>query len=119
MGWIRKIFSYFLSQMAAQYAIGQVKRKAILVYLKTLQAMRKSILLGLLIFCFIQMMVIGFFGSVVTAIFLLPQDTDTKLYILLGFFGFLFMIPFVGLCIMLSEKMWYRFSGTEKLLEKI
>lgn len=117
MSWLGKTFSYFVGQMAYKFAFGQVKRKALLIYLKTLQAMRRSIILAFLIFCFIQLMVLGFLGTAVTAIWLLPQDTNTKLYILLGFFAFLFTIPFLALCFILSERMWFRFSGAEKLLK--
>lgn len=119
MSWLRKIFSYFLGQMAYQYAFGRVKKKAILIYLKTLQAMRRSLMLSLMIFCFIQLMVFGFLGAAVTAIWLLPQDTNTKLYILLAFFAFLFFIPFIVLCYVLSERLWFRLSGAEKLLKEV
>jgi Zn-dependent protease with chaperone function len=119
MGWLRKTFSYFLGQMAYQYAFGQVKKKAVLIYLKTLQAMRRSLIVTLIIFCFLQLMVLGFLGASVTAIWLLPQDTNTKLYILLSFFALLFFVPFTALCFFLSEKMWFRFSGAEKLLKEI
>jgi len=119
MSWLRKTFSYFLGQMAYQYAFGQVKKKAVLIYLKTLQAIRRSILLAVLVFCFIQLMVLGFLGAVITAIWLLPQDTNTKLFVLLGFFAFLFIIPFIALCFMLSERLWFRFSGAEKLIKEV
>lgn len=119
MGWLRKIFSYFLSQMAYQYAVGHVKKKAILIYLKTLQAMRRSLMVAVVAFCFLQVMIFGFLGSVVTAVWLLPQDIDTKLYILLGFFAFMFVIPFIAICFFLSERMWFRLSGAEKLLKEV
>ncbi|MES2802315.1 MAG: hypothetical protein V4654_07470 [Bdellovibrionota bacterium] len=118
MSWLRKIFSYFLGQMAYQYAFGHVKKKAVLIYLKTLQAMRRSLMVALIIFCILQLMVLGFLGAVATAIWLLPQDTNTKLYILLSFFAFLFIIPFVALCYIFSERLWFRLSGAEKLLKE-
>lgn len=119
MSWLRKIFSYFLGQMAYQFIFGRVKKKAVLIYLKTLQAMRRSLMVSLIVFCFLQLMVFGFLGAVVTAIWLLPQDSNTKLLILLGFFAFLFIIPFVALCYFLSERLWFRISGAEKLLKEI
>ena len=119
MSWLRKLFSYFLGQMAYQYAFGRVKRKAVLIYLKTLQAMRRSLMVALVIFCFLQLMIFGFLGVVVTMIWLLPQDTNTKLYILLCFFGFIFLIPLMAVCFVLSERLWFRLSGVEKLLKEI
>ncbi|AZZ38137.1 hypothetical protein CIK05_15450 [Bdellovibrio sp. qaytius] len=119
MGFTRKIFSYFLSQMAYQYAFGKVKKKAVLIYLKALQAMRRSMLIAVMVFCFLQLMIFGFLGTVATAIWLMPQDTNTKLYYLLGFFAFIFTVPFVALCFIFSEKLWFRISGAEKLLKEV
>lgn len=119
MGWLGKIFSYLLGQMAYQYAFGKVKKKAVLIYLKTLQAMRRSMLIAVLTFCFLQLMILGFLGTVVTAIWLSPQDTTTKLYILLSFFAFLFFVPFIVLCVVFSQRVWFRVSGAEKLLKEI
>lgn len=119
MGWLAKTASYFIGQMAYQYVFGKVKKKAVLIYLKTLQAMRRSIAVGLIVFCILQFMVFGFLGLVVTSIWLLPQDTDAKLFILLGFFAFIFFVPFIVLCYILSERVWFRISGAEKLLKDV
>lgn len=118
MRWVRKLFTYFLGQVAYQYAFGQVKKKALLLYLKTLQATRRSIIVGLAIFFILQLMIFGFLGAIITAVWLLPEDVNTKLYILLGFFGFLFLIPLIGLCIFLSERVWFRASGAEQMLKE-
>lgn len=118
MHWLRKIFSYFLGQLAYQYAFKLAKQKAMLIYLKTLQAMRRSLLLAILVFCFLQIMIFSFFGLSITAIWLLPtQDLNTKLYILLGFFGFLFVVPALGFVYLLSERFWFRLSGAEQMLK--
>lgn len=119
MNWVKKILSYLLGQLAYQYAFGQVKKKALLIYLKTLQATRRSFIAAIAVFCILQLMVFGFLGTVITAVWLLPlEDVNTKLYILLGFFGFLFLIPLIGLCIFLSERVWFRASGAEQLLKE-
>lgn len=118
MNWMRKIFSFFLSQMAYKYAFGQVKKKAILIYLKMLQATRRSIIIALLAFFTLQLMIFGFLGMVITGVWLLPlEDVNAKLYILLGFFGVLFLVPLIGLSIFLSERFWFRLSGAEQMLK--
>lgn len=119
MSWVRKIFSYFLGQMAYQFVFGQVKKKATLIYLKTLQAMRRSLVAALAVFCILQLMIFGFLGAVVTSIWLLPHDVNTKLYFLLSFFAVIFILPFVALCFALSERLWFRLSGAEKILKEI
>lgn len=119
MGWLSKSAPYFLGQMAYQYAFGKVKTKAILIYLKTLQAMRRSLAVGLIVFCILQFMVFGFLGIIVTAIWLLPEDTNAKLSILLGFFAVIFFVPFIALCYLLSERVWFRASGVKNLIEDV
>lgn len=104
--------------MIYQYAFNQVKKKAILIYLKTLQATRRSIMIALLVFFTLQLMVFAFFGFAVTAIWLLPiPDVTTKLFMLLGFFSFIFLIPALALCFFLSERFWFRHSGVEQMLK--
>ena len=118
MSWLQKIFSYGLTQLAYQFAFKQVKRKAVLVYLKTLQAVRRSIIAAICVFFALQFMVFAFFGAVITGIWLLPvSDTSTKLCILLGFFGLLFILSTIGLCVFLSERHWFKLSGAEQLLK--
>ena len=118
MGWLQKIFSYGVTQLAFQFAFKKVKRKALLVYLKTLQAVRRSIIVALCVFFALQFIVFSFFGFVITGIWLLPvSETSTKLFILLGFFGFLLIVSTIGLCIFLSERHWLKMSGAEQFLK--
>lgn len=119
MSWFKKIFSYGITQLAYQFAFKQAKRKVVLIYLKTLQAARRSIIAAICIFFALQFMVLTFFGAVVTGVWLLPvSETETKLFILLGFFGFLFIVSTLGLCVFLSERHWFKISGAEELLKE-
>lgn len=104
--------------MAFQFAFKKIKRKALLVYLKTLQAVRRSIIVAVCVFFALQIIVLSFFGVVVTGIWLLPvSETSTKLFILLGFFGLLLIVSTIGLCVFLSERHWLKLSGAEQLLK--
>ena len=104
--------------MAFQFAFKKIKRKALLVYLKTLQAVRRSIIVAVCVFFALQIIVFSFFGVVVTGIWLLPvSETSTKLFILLGFFGLLMIVSTIGLCVFLSERHWLKLSGAEQLLK--
>lgn len=120
MKWVREILFSFLGQSIFHIGIKQVKRKMSLVYMKTLQAMRKSLIVALLVFFILQLMVLGFFGAAVTAIWLYPTpDLETKLYILLAFFGALFLIPALGLIVFFSDRMWYHLSGSQKIMQDL
>jgi hypothetical protein len=110
---------YFAKASSYQLAARRMKRQGLVIYLKALQISRKSILV-LLVFGFIfQVMVMGFIGLAVTGIFLLPEDLNTKLWILFGGFSFLFLVPAIFLCIALSEKTWFKAGRVEEMLAKV
>ena len=118
MGLLENLFSGIISQLFYRFALNKVKRKAILVYLKTLQAARKSLIAAILIFATLQLMMLGLLGSLVVSVWLIPtDDLQTKLFILLGVFGSLFLVPVLLLVYFLSEKTWFRLSRAEELLK--
>ena len=120
MDWLRKISEFFLRQLAYQYAIQRARRKMTLMYLKAVQAARRSLLAAILIFFVLQLMILGFLGAGITAIWLYPTpDLESKLYLLLAFFSILFLIPAVGLGIFFSERVWFRLSGAKEMVEGI
>lgn len=117
MSWLGQIAAHFLSQLAYQVFTKKIKKKAVLIYLKTLQAVRKSLLATVIILITLQLMILGLVGACVTAIWLYPTDLDSKLWILLFLFSLLFLIPLIGLIIFFSESTWLRLSAAEKLLK--
>ena len=117
ISWLGKLLSYGLGQVAYQYLFAQVRKKAVLTYLKTVQLVRQSLLAAVLILISLQLMIIGFVGVVVTAVWLSPNlDLQTKLWILLAIFSLLFFIPCLGLILFFSERTWLKISGAEKLI---
>lgn len=117
MGWGRQIFNQLLSQWTYQMLTTSLKKKALLTYLKTLKFMRSSLLAAVFVLIALQAMVVGFIGSAVTGIWLLPfENPEVRLYFLLGFFILLFLVPAVFLVLFFSEKTWLRISGIEKML---
>jgi len=61
-------------------------------------------------------MVLGFVGSLVTAVWLWADDLETKLSILLAVFGLCFGLPLVALLYVFSESFWLKASGAVKIL---
>ncbi|MBS1971312.1 MAG: hypothetical protein JSU04_13470 [Bdellovibrionales bacterium] len=105
----------FLYKKAAR----SIRKKGVLAYLRALQVLRKSLAGSVLLFVFLQLMVVGFIGSIVVGVFLIPQDLEVRLWILLGVFGVFFLLPFVILLFIFSERVWYRLSGAEKMVAEL
>ncbi|MES3037064.1 MAG: hypothetical protein V4736_04080 [Bdellovibrionota bacterium] len=116
MGWIIDAILFNFGAKIFQKGTEGLKKKGILVYLKTLQVVRKSLLTFVAIFFLLQLMVLGFAGVIVTGAMLSPLELETKLWILFGASGALFLIPLVFLMILLSDKFWFHASGAKNLL---
>ncbi len=109
-----------LGQVAYQAVRGKIKQRALLIYLKALQAMRRSLILVVLVFIVLQVMVLSFFGAMFAAVWLWPEiDLTTKLWILFGVCGSLFLVPCAGLCLVFSDSVWFRLSGAKQMTEDL
>ncbi|MCM0605986.1 MAG: hypothetical protein KA715_07835 [Xanthomonadaceae bacterium] len=96
----------------------RLQSKGILFYLKALRALRGGVQGSLIVFHFLQTIMLSFLCAVTAEVFLAVEDQHTRLLMLLGFFSFLFVIPFIGVAALFSEKLWYRASGAEKMVEE-
>jgi hypothetical protein len=117
MSWKTDLLYSAIRTFLYQKALQRVKQKGLLVYLKTLQVLRKSLALSLLVFFTLQLMLVGFVGSLTIGIWLIPTTPETKLWILLATFGTLFLIPALILTYILSEKFWFKASGAQKIIK--
>ena len=114
---MKKLFFFFLKTVSYRFAFQKAKKQGVLLYLKALQVARKSLLAAFILYFMLQLMVFGFIGAAVSGVWLLPlENSETRLWILLSFFLFLFLIPLIILIISFSEKMWLKASGADKLL---
>jgi len=100
-------------------AVRGVRKKGVLAYLKALQVIRAGLAGSLFLFLFLQLMVVGFVGSVVVGVFLLPQDLEVRLWILFGVFATFFVLPLIILLVVFSERVWYKMSGAEKMVSEL
>lgn len=117
MGWGRQIFSQLAGQMTYNILTSHLKKKALVTYLKTLKFVRHSLLAAVFILIALQSMVIGLIGAIVTGVWLIPfEQPEMKLYLLLGLFVLLFIVPGIFLMLFFSEKTWLRISGIENML---
>lgn len=118
MIWIVDLLFYFVRAVLYKKAVSRAKARGVLFYLKTLQIARLSLMGVLAVFALVQVLLFGFFGAVVTGVWLLPQDENIKLWILFGVFASFCLVTSGFLLFAFSEKIWYQLSGAEEMVEK-
>lgn len=117
MSWVFSLLSYVLRGYIYRFTMKSLRKKGLLIYLKFLQILRKSLLLAAVIFFALQMMLFGFMGALVSGIWLLPfESTEAKLTVLFVLFSLMFLVPFSCLFFLFSERLWYKVSGAEQLI---
>ena len=116
MSFVTKVLFYFLQSFLYAKAVTRVREKGILVYLKTLQVVRRSLIGAIAVFFVLQLMALGFIGTVLVGVFLCPTDTETKLWILFGVFGTMFVLASGLLAVLLSDRVWYKVSGAREMM---
>lgn len=90
-----------------------------LYYLKTLRATRRGLLGLVSVMLIFQTMMLSLLGAGVVGVFLAVDAPERRLWILLGVFAVMFLIPFMVIMALFSEKLWYRASGAEKMVEQL
>jgi hypothetical protein len=118
MAWLFDILYFVARSLFYKQAAQRAKAQGVLIYLKTLQVARLSLLGVLVVFALVQLILLGFIGALITGVWLLPQDPQMKLEILFGVFFVLFLVPLALLIFAFSEKIWYNLSGAEEMVEK-
>ena len=117
--WLTTAICYFFQGLFFKAAWRQYQKKGVLAYLKALQALRRGVAGSILVFIFLQTLVIGLIGVSVVTVFLVTEDHRTRLWILLGAFSLLLIVPAFGIGFLMSERTWFRLSGAEQLVERI
>lgn len=117
---MNRIMFLFVKLIGFKVFEKEIRRKSTLAFLKALQVVRKSFLGIFFMITLFQLMVIGFVGSVYGLIFIWPElEPSTRLYILFGTSLMFFLVPFSIFMLLLSDKIWFRASGAEKMLKGI
>jgi hypothetical protein len=113
MSGLKKLIRFFMGQVGAKI----MRRKLLLIYMRALQAARRSLLAAFVIYFILQLMILGFLGAVVSGLWILPLDESTRLYSIFGFCAALFILPAIGLAFAFSERFWFEASGAKKLMD--
>ena len=116
---ISKIIWFFKKYLEGQRLLAKVKKRGLLLYLKSIRLARAS-LIGLLIVIFsFQLALFSFIGMVMAGIYLIPVDTEMKIWIFLGTCSTIFIVTVSIMAYALSEKTWLKRSGAIELLAKL
>jgi hypothetical protein len=117
--WVLRFLWMMWARQTGRRALNKAKAKGVLVYLKTVSVTRKTVIVVLLATVAIHIFLMATVGLIVTSVLLFKPDSVSALEIL--FFGF---AGTVGLFLLatgylLSQGLWYRFSGAQKLVQDI
>lgn len=119
MSTLLRLLFFALRQRSKATAVRDVKRRALLVYLRALQGLRLTVT-GFLVTVFLfQILAFSFVGAVVTGAALLESDPERRLQILFAVFTCVSLVPFVALAVLLSGRLWYRASGAAKWVDEL
>lgn len=119
MKWLWRLLWFWAGHYVKGGIVKRAKRFGILAYLRTLNATRRAMVLGVLAFFFLQFAVLAGAGALVTGIWLLALDPQTKLIILFASFATIFVLVLLALAIGLSGRLWYKVSGADKMVENL
>jgi hypothetical protein len=84
-----------------------------------MQGTRHALLAALLTFFFLQTIVFAAGGALVTGFWLWDYDLHLKLQLAFGICLGMFFLPVLLLAVIFSERLWYRVSGAEKMVNEI
>lgn len=118
-GFLWRIALNLFRQYAKKRIFTEAKRQGVIVYLRILRVTRLMLLAAMASFIFLQVMIIGLFGALVTGFYLWDHDFQAKMEILFGVFLGTFLLPALILIIGFSERFWYKASGAQKLVEEL
>lgn len=110
---------FFFRRYLEGKAITRVKRQGVIAYIHALQGTRHALLAIVIGFFVFHFIVLAGIGALVTGMFMMNLEIETILTILFCIFSLMFFVPVGFLCFALSERMWYRYSGAEKMVEKL
>lgn len=119
MNFIWRLLLLLVKHQAKLRFLAQAKKTGTLAYLRALQGTRRVMVAVLLAFLMLQFMVLAAFGALITGIMLWDADQHFKLQILFAAFLGIAGLPALVLSVLFSERLWYKISGAEKLVENV
>lgn len=119
MTWIWRILLFVAGEYLKGQLVTRAKRKGVVAYLHALQGTRRAVLIALAAFFVFHGILLAGFGALVTGMMLLDLERRTMLEVLFGVFMVMFLLPVLALMFGMSERLWYKVSGAEKMVEEV
>ncbi|MGZ3723570.1 MAG: hypothetical protein ACXVA9_11595 [Bdellovibrionales bacterium] len=119
MSWILRIVFFFAGQYLKGEMITRAKRRGVIAYLRALQGTRHALMIAVAAFFIFHAVLLAGFGALITGMMLLDLEHKTILLVLFGIFLTMFLVPMLVLAVAFSERLWYRVSGAEKMVEDL
>ena len=95
----------------------RAKYQGAVAYLRVIQGSRQIVVVILLTAFLMHAVALSFLGVVMSGVWLLDIAPENKLWILFGTFLGFFVILTVALVLALSERVWFKASGAEKIVD--
>ena len=115
---LRLLVSYFL-QREEKRIFQKTQAKGVLIYLKTLNGVRRSLMAAMLIFFIFQVVAFSFACMIGFGLWLLPWELETKLWVGFGLSATGFIVPILICAFVFQEKIWYKVSQADQWIDKI
>lgn len=115
---IEFLFRWWMGR-AKRQAFFEVRKKGIQAYLKFLQGARLTAVGFITALIVLQLIGFGLAMMVTAGVLLSPWEMEIKLWIVFGVGASLFLIPVLGLSFLLSQRLWYRASGAEDMVNDL
>ncbi len=96
-----------------------IKIKAVAVYLKIVDSVRKSVLGGVLLLLALMLLVIGFVALHIGAFILIDMSLRTIGIVALCLGAVYFLVPLVVILKLTSEKTWMKISKSSRLVNDV
>ncbi|MCB0408550.1 MAG: hypothetical protein KDD34_10115 [Bdellovibrionales bacterium] len=119
MNWCSLILKLVFETFLKRVLLFKVKQRSLLIYLKSLQIARRSLIGLLAVFCFVQLLLFTFCGTLISAAFLFIEDPQQRLWVLFGGFAGLTLLFLMGIAYLFSERVWFEASGAREMMEKL
>lgn len=117
--WLLKWLVKWWFGQAKLNAVEQAKANGIQAYLKLLRGAKLTLAGGIAALFFLQMFAFGLALMLSAAMFLLPLDLEMKLWLVFGLGALLFFAPLIILLFLFSDRIWYRATGAEKMVNQV
>lgn len=120
--WLFSLFGFLFKLWAKKSQrdlVSEFKAKSLIGYLRILNGVRLGAMGMVTVLIVFQMVGLGLAMMIGAAVFLAQLTLEVKLWAVFGLGTALFLLPVLGLCILLSERVWYRASGADKLVREI